>query len=67
MSRCLVVAAHRVVMVTFTLTCDSLSLFSHLPHTHLLGMGLIMPFVSDIFIENYAFNFHNLIIESHSV
>ena len=34
------VAAHRVVMVTFMLACGSLSLLRHLPHTHLLAMGL---------------------------
>ena len=64
---CLVVATHRVVMGTFMPACGSLSVLRHLfPHTNLLEMGLIMPFISDIFIEN-AFNFHNLIIESHSV
>ena len=35
-----VVAAHRIVMVTFTLSCSSLSLLRHPPHTHLLAMGL---------------------------
>lgn len=30
----------RVVMVTFTLTCGSLSLLRHFPHTSLLAMGL---------------------------
>ena len=40
--QCLVVAAHRVVMVTFMLACGSLSLLRHLPHTHLLAMGLII-------------------------
>ena len=29
-------------MVTFTLACGSLSLLGHLPHTHLLAMGLIV-------------------------
>ena len=34
-------AAHRVVMVTFMLACGSLSLLGHLPHTHLLVIGLM--------------------------
>ena len=38
--RCLVGAAHRVVLVTFTLACGFLSLLKHLPHTHLLTMVL---------------------------
>ena len=38
--RCLVGAAHRVVMVTFTLPCGFLSLLKHLPHTHLLTIAL---------------------------
>ena len=33
-------AAHRVVVVTFTLACASFSLIWRLPHTHLLAMGL---------------------------
>ena len=38
--RCLVGAAHRVVLVTFTLACGFLSLLKHLPHTHLLTIAL---------------------------
>ena len=34
------VATHSVVMVMVTLSCSSFSLLSHLPHTHLLAMGL---------------------------
>ena len=37
-------AAHRVVMVTFTLACGSLSLLRHLPHTHLLVIGLMKAY-----------------------
>ena len=40
MFRCLVGAAHRVVLVTFTLACGFLSLLKHLPHTHLLTIAL---------------------------
>ena len=38
--RCLLGAAHRVVLVTFTLACSFLSLLKHLPHTHLLTIAL---------------------------
>ena len=37
-------AAHKVVMVTFTLACGSLSLLGHLPHTHLLVIGLMKAY-----------------------
>ena len=37
-------AAHRVVMVTFMLACGSLSLLWHLPHTHLLVIGLMKAY-----------------------
>ena len=33
-------AAHRLVVVTFTLACASFSLIWQLPNTHLLAMGL---------------------------
>ena len=57
MFRCLVGAAHRVVMVTFTFTCGSLSLLKHLPHTHLLTIALKTtktnkekePYLSNVF------------------
>ena len=38
--RCLVGAAHRVVLVTFAFACGFLSLLKHLPHTHLLTIAL---------------------------
>ena len=40
MWRLWVVATHSVVMVMVTLSCSSFSLLRHLPHTHLLAMGL---------------------------